>query len=149
MSPCCRRRRRHVYMAPCRSSSRCSRCFLLSCRGRKKNKSGRAGRHLSDGEGQKLTLSFLNSSYSGLSVGSSRRQSGQEFVYECKRRRRSSDSSRKCRTGNEVTDLLMEFYLPQPRQDASGVEEVFTRHLSNRLLFLELQQTHRTLQTFI
>lgn len=27
-----------------------------------------------------LTLSFLNSSYSGLSVGSSRRQSGQEFV---------------------------------------------------------------------
>lgn len=29
-----------------------------------------------------LTLSFLNSSYSGLSVGNSRRQSGQEFVCE-------------------------------------------------------------------
>lgn len=44
-----------VYMAPCRSSSRCSLCFLLS-------------------------LSFLNSSYSGLSVGNSSRQSGQELV---------------------------------------------------------------------
>lgn len=42
-----------------------------------------------------LTLSFLNSSYSGLSVGSSRRQSGQEFV---------------CKTFC-VTILRHEFYL--------------------------------------
>lgn len=46
----------HVYMAPCRSSSLCSLCFLLS-------------------------LSFLNSSYSGLSVGSSSRQRGHELVF--------------------------------------------------------------------
>lgn len=34
--------------------------------------------------GRTLTFSFLNSSYSGLSVGSSSRQSGQEFVYDRK-----------------------------------------------------------------
>lgn len=45
----------HVYMAPCRFSNLCSFCFLLS-------------------------LSFLNSSYSWLSVGSSRRHKGQELV---------------------------------------------------------------------
>lgn len=53
---------------------------------------GTAGR---EGGMAALTLSFLNSSYSGLSVGSSRRQSGQEFV---------------CKTFC-VTILRHEFYL--------------------------------------
>lgn len=40
-------------------------------------------------------------------------------------------------------------YLAEPGQYTSWVEEVFARHFSNRLLLLELQQTHRTLQTFV
>lgn len=65
-------------MAPCRSSRRCSLCLCRSYD--TKLELSWAGRRR--GCMAALTLSFLNSSYSGLSVGSSRRQSGQEFVCE-------------------------------------------------------------------
>lgn len=78
----------HVYMAPWRSSSRCSRCFLLSCRTERKSFQWRTDDTESSQRTRiSLTLSFLNSSYSGLSVGNSSRQSGQEFVYDYKNAR--------------------------------------------------------------
>lgn len=73
----------HVYMAPCRSSSRCSLCFLLSWRRKKCSVRERSLIMSMTGDQMccySLTLSFLNSSYSGLSVGSSSRQRGHELV---------------------------------------------------------------------
>lgn len=81
-------------MDPCRSSSLCSLCFLLSYRTENNIQPGTDAILIAQLEDEDhlcppkhiytLTLSFLNSSYSGLSVGNSSRQSGQELVCDCK-----------------------------------------------------------------
>lgn len=92
-----------------------------------------------------LTLSFLNSSYSGLSVGNSSRQSGQELVYEGKMRK----TQKIFQVATQTSSYICKTYFPQPWEYTSWVEKVFARHFSNSLLFLKLQQTHRTLETFV
>lgn len=142
----------HVYMAPCRSSSLCSRCFLLSYRTENTNQPGTDAMlsGTNPTHSHTLTLSFLNSSYSGLSVGNSSRQSGQELVYDRKHAKDSKWILHRTFGLEWNSELRMcELYLAEPGQYTSWVEKVFARHFSNRLLFLELQQTHGTLETFV
>lgn len=123
----------HVYMDPCKSSSLCSLCFLLSYR-TENNIQPRTDAILKaqlEDEAHLyrpkhiyiLTLSFLNSSYSGLSVGNSSRHSGQELVYEWKHSAKDSKGilsshsnfSRTCPMGNLIlNDTLVSFCLPCP-----------------------------------
>lgn len=122
----------HVYMAPCRSSSRCSRCRRRSCR----ESTASAASSVDPGppaDRRQLTLSFLNSSYSGLSVGSSSLHSGQVLVCGGEGGGEYSQRwavGRTCRGPPHVVE---------PGQDAGGVEEVFAGHLVQLLLPLELQ----------
>lgn len=40
-------------------------------------------------------------------------------------------------------------HVVEPGQDAGRVEEMFAGHLVKLLMLVELQQTHRTLDTFV
>lgn len=153
-------------MLPCRSSSLCSLCFLLSYRTEHNIQPGTDAilktqledeAHLGrPTHNYTLTLSFLKSSYSGLSVGNSSRHSGQELVYEWKHTKDSKGILKLLKLFHNMSDeelnskwYTRQLYLAQPGQYASRVEKMFARHFSNCLLFLKLQQTHRTLETFI
>lgn len=122
----------HVYMAPCRSSSRWSRCRRRSCRESTPSAASSVDAG-SPADHRQLTLSFLNSSYSGLSVGSSSLHSGQVLV--C-RGEGGCEYSQRWAVGQMFRGPP---HVVEPGQDAGGVEEVFAGHLVQLLLPLELQ----------